>query len=675
MNKKIVLTLLVVALILTVSIIVQNLIRHNVAEDFNDENTSDQRDPKSAEVESVQTEPVQTAEDFVVSKLVACGWNRDSAETVYDLNSRYYSALYEQIGEEALDQELFRLKRLGKPEYQSGLKRHPEMATLLGSVLDVDPDGVSNVLKTLPDNSDDLMTMETIYQNLGSDPEGASWIAKLFQKESRRIRFIKLVQHSFPNIEFIQFFAPLVSLEKQSPEAAEVYENWLFNELDKVLNVEVDSWERQQTLLELTNFSSKISQMLVNDSSFRDDFLRCWEDLESVIARLDRHSFNSENEYKDAVMCYLQDASALQLLHHYGEDGKKLFEKYGTEACSLFLHPSVLNNSKPEAKKRLLDLALSADAKLRQAIFRADIPKTPAFVKLFERNIDRIYMEKIINEMALANAGSGSKSSPSLVAYWNRLDNNALIKELADQEPGIVEFIPGYDVYQLCSKVIDGREVSKSDIAFAALDAAFTAVDVITLGAGMVVVKGAQETGKAGAKVAAKSAVKSGEKAILEHVGKEITKEAVEKSSYQTVVAIKNATEYFSKQFANVAKQGLDITKFTKYVYQKSGLGTKQFKKMTDLDARIFMRSDRRVVIAVEKIPGKGKELLRNVMMDCAIGLGLATAISSDTGQTIIKKSGEKISSAAESAQKSAKEIERLWKENLSLWWIACQND
>ena len=149
----------------------------------------------------------------------------------------------------------------------------------------------------------------------------------------------------------------------------------------------------------------------------------------------------------------------------------------------------------------------------------------------------------------------------------------------------------------------------------------------------------------------------------------------MEKSSYQTVVAIKNATEYFSKQFANVAKQGLDITKFTKYVYQKSGLGTKQFKKMTDLDARIFMRSDRRVVIAVEKIPGKGKELLRNVMMDCAIGLGLATAISSDTGQTIIKKSGEKISSAAESAQKSAKEIERLWKENLSLWWIACQND
>ena len=667
MNKRIVLTLFVVALILTISVVVQNLIRQKRTESHNDENAAEQ-----SESMSVETAPVQTAEDYVVSKLVACGWNRDSAEAVYDLNSRYFNSLYEQIGEEALDKELFRLKRLGKPEYQSGLKRHPEMATLLGSVLDVDKEGARNILKTLPENSDDLLTMETIYQNCGSDPEGASWLAKLFQKDSRRIRFIKLVQRSFSNIEFLQFFAPLVSMEQNSPEAAEVYEKWLFNELDKALNVEVDSWERQQILLELIKFSGKISQTLVNDSSFRDDFLRCWEDFESILTGLDRHSFNSEEEYQQAIIAYLQDDSVFQLFHNYGEDGKQLYKLYGVAATSLFLDPAVLKNSSSEARNRLVNLALNANERFRQTIMRADIPKTPLFVKMLERNLDRVYMEKMINEMA---AGGGSKSSPSLVAYWNRLDNTALIKELSDKEPGIVEYIPGYDVYQLCSKVIDGRDVSKSDIAFATLDAAFTAVDIVTLGAGMVVVKGTQEAGKTGAKVVAKTVAKTGEKAILEHVGKDITKEAVKKSSYQTAVAIKNATEYFSKQFATVVKEGLDITKFTRYVYQKSGFGSKQFKKITDLDARIFMRGDRRVVIAIEKIPGKGKDLLRNVMLDCAIGLGLATAITSDTGQAMIKKSGEMISSAAQSAQKSAKEVERLWKENLSLWWIACQND
>ncbi|MBQ6616688.1 MAG: hypothetical protein IJH67_09990 [Thermoguttaceae bacterium] len=677
MNKRIILTLIVVVLILTISIVVQNLIRQNRTENQNGDNVNvtDPGEPKSVVVEPVQTKPVQTAEDFVVSKLVASGWNRDSAESVYDLNSRYFSALYEQIGEDALDKELFRLKRLGKPEYQSGLKRYPEMATLLGSVLDVDPEGARNILKTLPENSDDLMTMETIYQNFGSDPDGASWIAKLFQKESRRTRIIKLVQHSFSNVEFLGYFSELVRLEQKSSEAAEVYEKWLFIELDKAFNVEVDSWERQQIVLELTILSGRISQMLLNDGSFRDDFLRCWTDFESILSGLDRHSFNSEEEYQQAIINYLQDSSALQLLHNYGEDGKQLYKLYGVAATSLFLDPSILNNCSQEARNRLVNLALNADERFRQTILRADILKTPAFIKMFERNLDRIYMEKMINEMALANAGGGSKSSASLVAYWNRLENKALIKELSDKEPGIVEFIPGYDVYQLCSKVIDGRDVNKSDIAFAALDAAFTAVDVVTLGAGMVVVKGTQEAGKTGAKVATKTAAKAGEKAILEHVGKEITKEAVAKSSYQTAVAIKNATEYFSKQFVHVAKQGLDITKFTRYVYQKSGLGSKSFKRVTQLDAHIFMRGDRRVVIAIEKIPGKGKVLLRNVMMDCAIGLGLATAITSDTGQALIKKSGEKISSAAQSAQKSAEEIERLWKENLSLWWIACQND
>lgn len=668
MNKRIVLTLFVVALVLTISIVVQNLIRQKRTESHNDENSVEQ-----SELISVNVESVQTAEDFVIAKLVACGWKRDSAEAVYDLNSRYFSSLYEQIGEETLDKELFRLKRLGKSEYQSGLKRYPEMATLLGSVLDVDSEGARNILKTLPENTDDLLTMETIYQNLGSDPEGASWIAKMFQKESRRIRFIKVVQHSFSNVEFLQFFAPLANMEQKSPEAAEVYEKWLFNELDKALNVEVDSWERQQIILELTILSEKISQLLDNDSSFRDDFLRCWEDFESILTEVDRYSFNSEEEYQQSIINYLQDSSALQLLHNYGEDGKQLYKLYGVAATSLFLDPSVLKNCSPEARNRLVNLALNADERFRQTIMHADILKTPAFVKMFERNLDRVYMEKMINEMASANAGGGSKSSASLVAYWNRLDNKALIKELSDKEPGIVEYIPGYDVYQLCSKVIDGRDVNKSDIAFAALDAAFTAVDVATLGMGMVVVKGTQEAGKTGAKVVTKTAAKAGEKAILEHVGKEITKEAVEKSSYQTAVAIKNAAAYFSKQFTNVAKQGLDITKFTRYVYQKSGFGSKSFKKITQLDAHIFMRGDRRVVIAVEKIPGKGRDLLRNVMMDCAIGLGLATAITSDTGQAMIKKSGEMISSAAQSAQKSAKEIERLWKENLSLWWIACQ--
>jgi len=108
--------------------------------------------------------------------------------------------------------------------------------------------------------------------------------------------------------------------------------------------------------------------------------------------------------------------------------------------------------------------------------------------------------------------------------------------------------------------------------------------------------------------------------------------------------------------------------------FKNSKLGCNSFKKVTGLDARIFMRGDRKVVMQVD------------------IARGVERVVGDNAASFVISKGIEAASSLVKHAKdqkemvKRLKEIHKayqtlragvpedtLWKSELSSWWGVCQ--
>lgn len=115
-----------------------------------------------------------------------------------------------------------------------------------------------------------------------------------------------------------------------------------------------------------------------------------------------------------------------------------------------------------------------------------------------------------------------------------------------------------------------------------------------------------------------------------------------------------------------LAKGDVEITKLVQFSFSRSRLGRKAYKKITGLDARVFMRKDRKVFFVLNKIPETPSgEIAKNLMVETVAGCSLGTALQTETGQEIT-------SGAIETVQDSA-EVSRKWQQNLSLWWLLNQ--
>ncbi|MGL6226288.1 MAG: hypothetical protein ACRC10_06640 [Thermoguttaceae bacterium] len=617
-------------------------------------------------------------EQYVIAELIGCGWTKNAAEGVYQLNTRLYDGIAERLGYEELDKNLAKLRRLGKPEYQNGLEAHPELATLLGSVLDVDSAGAANILRTLPSNEHDMILLLSLYQTHAA-PEDASLLARILQNPEYRQYMLKLLNQSPENVELYAYLVMLDQLTNRSESAAVVFQQWLLTMFDKLLVVDIDSQQGQRLRLQLTIHSRTLAQRLVSDPEFCEDFLRCWREFAEILANLnpkgDESKLSDRSDFYEQVwLNYNQNPEVLRFLHLYrDEHAVPLLKEYGTSVCDILLSGPYLKPENQSARKKLVSLMLSANQNLRQSIVFANLPQYTAFITLLSRPLNQHTFYGMIEELARANTAPSSKSPGQLIGYWNSLGDAALEKEFVETNPGLWGYMPGYDVYNLGVKYLDGREISGMDMVYAGVDAAFVVVDVATLGAGVAMTKTLS--------TATKTAGKSGTEIILKDVtqtaGKNLTREVVKETPWQSLGVLKNASRYFSGQFTRLPHVGyIDATNFTRYMYEKTGIGAKTFKKFTDLDARCFMRQDRRVVIDLQKIPQtRVGQLTRNYMADTALGCGFGAVLMTEPGQSAARKTIETGMYVGGQIMQTAEEVNKNWKQNLSLWWMTCQKD
>ena len=178
---------------------------------------------------------------------------------------------------------------------------------------------------------------------------------------------------------------------------------------------------------------------------------------------------------------------------------------------------------------------------------------------------------------------------------------------------------------------------------------------------------GAKGTAKAGAKVVSGVAAQN----VTRMATKTLTKDALKNVEKRTILSsIKAARESLRKEWVKLAESfskfgRVEITDQLKRLFTNSSMKCSAFKKWSGLDARIFMRSDRRVFFDFEPFLQKSGMVIAE---DVAIGAAAYFALTSKPGQDAINAVTSKIRSISSSVSESA-----LWKSDMSAWWMANQ--
>ena len=109
-----------------------------------------------------------------------------------------------------------------------------------------------------------------------------------------------------------------------------------------------------------------------------------------------------------------------------------------------------------------------------------------------------------------------------------------------------------------------------------------------------------------------------------------------------------------------------DVTDLVRFTYKKSGSGRETFKRLTGLEARVFMRPDRRVAVHLPQLVSRN-HALGIVLRETAINAGFDTALSSKPGEAAVEtgaKGGRRV-------YRATKEQVDAWEQHVAAWWLA----
>jgi hypothetical protein len=288
---------------------------------------------------------------------------------------------------------------------------------------------------------------------------------------------------------------------------------------------------------------------------------------------------------------------------------------------------------RPLAREALME----GDNETLAAFFNPHLEDEPLFVQLITReDLDADLRQRVLANLA-KTCPEEAVQCPDLEPRLRDLISfspSTLREDLAPSPVGPQTWIPLYYTYYLTKKLIQGRDLDGMDIAFAAMDALFIYSVVGATG------KVATQTLKVGAKqVGATVAKQGGRKAIggaitsittLAANGRMMT--AITKQYLQPLIAAMSKVNKSADKLTQV-----DVTQALQWIFQKTGVGRDSMKRLTGLEARVFMRNDARVVIQ----PSNSK-----------VGTFL-----SETAQNALSSSAADMSSA--------------WQQHASAWWLA----
>jgi len=659
---------------------------------------------------SILTEAkLEEMREFVLDYWTECGMTDKLAEGLYlvqELDLAQWYLLDREAFEKHLRQSLF---LVNDPVLMGELEDSPELVNLVLRVLEHSEECARDLVSICQSNPEAVKELYLFF----SDTEEAIRLTEILKRPEFCERILKLYERSPGNLDFVQLFELADEVWKEDPKRAEIYQWWLFRLVDRYLEMDSESFHSHEPFMMLNFFSKPILEGLQREPALRAGFKEYWIVLERVIGKMAEERIalaekeaekskagetskegdemqKRDQVYLNVLLDFVSDENLWTFLPLFSpEKVEKIYLRVGNGGSFLLTHRAFLKEGEPEdpktrnARERLANLLIAADEEQLYSIFQIREEAYPDLAAFLNRALDDENVRKGV--IYLGNLGWAAHEE---VMYWSRLSDAVLLKEepfRLEEVVSAVDFIPGGDISRLVEKMMDGRRVQGEDWVCAGIDTAFLIPDLVSgvvtvstggaaapLAGGVAAAKaGVKGAAKVGAKVAVKRGVKIGMRNLTRKTQKELMKHGGKKalSLRSGMDILWNARAEMHK----LLKVNANITDCVRLAFKNSKLGCNSFKNMTGLDARIFMRGDRRVVMqvdiarGVERVAGDGAASF-------VISKGIEAASSLVKHAKDQKEMVKRLREIHQTYQtlRAGLSEETLWKSELSSWWGMC---
>lgn len=543
--------------------------------------------------------------------LVKSGWPQSSAKSVVSLNQDWFSVLQEDAPEE-LERQLAILARLGQhPETWSFLELHPEFAGLLAVV-----DDPGTVVRSLA-NTADYASLASLYVT-NSDPDDAAKLAQALIQHGDLIR--RLLDRGFVGFETMFFGIGETAADRE-------YIKWMSARLEGGLSKGNEDLAASVQLV--VEQGPALRHRLNQNPTFLAKFNReLWPALvrSARDAGIGVEDFGSQPEIWNVLLL---------------DGGEAAISRWGLLVVDvLFARES---HYPPDLHPRLIQILGQASEQEVGALWR--YRGEPLLHQLLRRaNLGEATRRSILDRLGLQGAGA----LPLLAS----LDDRALARELGPPPSGPATWIPFYYAIEIPTKLLEGRPIPAGDLLSLGLDVIFIAMPV-----GKAVGPASNAVGKVTSTTLKNGATKAAAKQLGQKVAEKIGEGGLR--PYLVREVFTTSSLIIRREVAKHAS--LEITGPIKAAFRYTQLGRMSFRRLTGLEARLFMRGDARVVVHLDKVlaTGLANRYLKQTAESAIGGAILETPLANQVVDSAISMSRGALDKGIEA-----------WQRNLSTWWL-----
>lgn len=511
-----------------------------------------------------------TWRERVRTRLEQADWMAEPAQRVADFHAAWFELIAVALPGDA-EQQLKRLASLGPYKAaQSYLALWPECAGLFATV--DQPNQLAEIFRGCDEEDRNLLwTMFACHA-------GAEEANRLLTGLTRhRDAALKLARRGLLGSEII-----FLEGDPLGRPGEREYHDWLADTMHLALDAPDDELATMVNFLILGGH--ELRERLQQDDSFRARFRhQLWPTLREV-ARKAQHPI-----YHYLVDEHLWDVLML-------DRGDRLLFKMGPAASDLFCGPHKYH---PELHTKLTDALLAGNQDTLEFLLERRHRQNNDLKLLLNKAITPGQLADVLNRVKQAAPNDAAR-----LRYYVKLPTDILQKDLLPPEDTILSWIPLYDTTGAIYKsFVEGRELTYNDWLNVGIDLADVALTASTFGTGKIVsvslrvghrtvkmvMKGSRALGVARRLV--KPPLRANAARLLARTAKSSTKSRFNLGMHKN---------WFGTRFD--VPTGIDVTKMVRETYHTSGVGRKWFRRLTSLEARIFMRADARATLNLDVV-------------------------------------------------------------------------
>lgn len=548
-----------------------------------------------------------------VASLKTAGWDDATARTVIALNAPFLAVVAESSPSEC-DGIVRRLARLGDPRHAYARKRlesMPKLAGLMANTLDSAMDGPESVATAIGADvhAEALISLFA----LSATGDDAVALARVINRD----RDLAVRLAGLQDTNLLSWLEPK---DMGDAAASEVFRIWARRVITDALSTNAEQGLEEAFAI-LSVHGERVAAAVQADGAFRDALMsRVYPAFRRVVLAVEDDGFS-----RDVYYMYPQ---IWEFIYRYPKDAENLLMRVGPAAVDVLMDPRFAG-----CTDGLLDVLSSADQRVIDGLLDERICQNPRFAAFLERPLPA--KTRVAALQALAEAPERANRN---LEEWSAMTRSGLVDALGEPATGVVTWLPGYSAAVLARKIAQGRPVTGMDMVFAAVDAA----EVVLMAKG----------GGAALKAIATSARKSAGKKIATEAAEQVAKT----ESRGLAPWVMRGAQKAGRQMLTAVREKLviDMTPIVRGLYKRSGLNAKTFRYIDRLDARVFMRKDRRVVFDLA-----GDHPLGRFMSETATNAGVEKALENEMVMTAGRAAVVEGSKAVEAASR-----------NVSAWWL-----